>query len=412
MMTKYGRSPWIDNCPKSLVPQYPKQRGSLQTDVVIIGGGLAGCMTAYAFAAAGIGVVLVEEGRIGHGSSGFSSGWISDDPGVSFQDVEHALGLRAARHGWQSWRRAALDFIALVKRLDLKCHFEQKGALLVAVTPEQAVRLKKEQKVRREAGLDAPVVNARAVAAEAAVNAVSALKTRDGATVDPYRATIGMAHAAIDRGAKFFEQSPAKRIKFSRKWVDVKTPSGTVRADHVVVATGVPTLALFKTLARHFWYRSSFLVLTERVPARIRQQLGKREVIVRDSAIPQHVIRWVDDEYLLISGADSDQVVPRLRAKTLVQRTGQLMYELSTVYPDISGLMPSYGWDGVYGRTADGLPYIGPHRNYPRHLFAFGDASHSVTGAYLASRVLLRHFLDQTEPADAVFGFHRLPRSG
>ena len=411
-MTKYGRSPWIDNCPKSLVPQYPKQRGSLPTDVIVIGGGLAGCMTAYAFAAAGIRVVLLEENRIGQGSSGFSSGWISDDPGISFQEVEDALGLRAARHGWQSWRRAALDFISLVKRLDLKCRFEQHGALLVAVTPEQAVRLKKEQKIRRDAGLEAPVVNARAVASEAAVSAVSALKTRDGATVDPYRATIGLAQAAIERGAVLFERSPAKRIKFSRKWVDVKTPAGTIRGDQVVVATGVPTMGLFKTLARHFWYRSSFLVQTERVPAKIRQQLGKRQVIVRDSAVPTHVIRWIEDEYLLISGADSDQVVPRLQGKTLVQRTGQLMYELSTIYPDISGLMPAYGWDAIYGRTADGLPYIGPHRNYPRHLFAFGDASHSVTGAYLASRVLLRYFLNQTESADQVFGFHRLPRSG
>jgi hypothetical protein len=48
---------------------------------------------------------------------------------------------------------------------------------------------------------------------------------------------------------------------------------------------------------------------------------------------------------------------------------------------------------------------IGPHRNFPRHLFAFGDASLSVTGAYLASRILLRHCLEELEPADEVFGF-------
>jgi hypothetical protein len=48
---------------------------------------------------------------------------------------------------------------------------------------------------------------------------------------------------------------------------------------------------------------------------------------------------------------------------------------------------------------------IGPHRNFPRHLFAFGDASHSATGAYLASRILLRHYLEEVDPADEVFGF-------
>ena len=53
----------------------------------------------------------------------------------------------------------------------------------------------------------------------------------------------------------------------------------------------------------------------------------------------------------------------------------------------------------------DGLPFIGPHRNYPRHLFAFGDASRSVTGAYLASRILLRQCLEEHDPADDVFGF-------
>ena len=81
------------------------------------------------------------------------------------------------------------------------------------------------------------------------------------------------------------------------------------------------------------------------------------------------------------------------------------MYELSMLYPDISGIQPEYGWEVPYARTSDGLPYIGPHRNFPHHLFAFGDSSHTVTGAYLASRILLRHHLGELDPADEVFGF-------
>ena len=57
-----------------------------------------------------------------------------------------------------------------------------------------------------------------------------------------------------------------------------------------------------------------------------------------------------------------------------MQRTGQLMYELLMMHPAISGLQPEYGWEMVYGETADGLMYIGPHRNYPRHLFALGSS--------------------------------------
>ena len=108
-----------------------------------------------------------------------------------------------------------------------------------------------------------------------------------------------------------------------------------------------------------------------------------------------------------MSGADGTDVPQRLREKTVVQRTGQLMYELSTMYPDISGIMPAYGWHFPYARTADGLPYIGPHRNFPHHLFAFGDSSRSVTGAYLAGRILLRHYRNELDDADGAFGFHR-----
>ncbi|HEV8382225.1 MAG TPA: FAD-dependent oxidoreductase, partial [Gemmatimonadales bacterium] len=88
--TKYGRSPWLDQFPKSRVPSYPRHRGTEPVDVVIIGGGLTGCATAYAFAVAGAKVMLLEAEQIGRGATALSSGWISEDPGVPFGDLEKA----------------------------------------------------------------------------------------------------------------------------------------------------------------------------------------------------------------------------------------------------------------------------------------------------------------------------------
>jgi glycine/D-amino acid oxidase-like deaminating enzyme len=403
-MTKYGRSPWIDRVPASQVPSYSRHRGRLEADVVIVGGGLTGCMTAYALSAADVRVALVEADRIGRGSGGSASGWISDDPGVAFGDVERALGLKAARHAWRAWHRAALDFGALVRRLPLKCDYEARTGLLVATTAEQTARLTREQKTRKAAGLEAPLIGARGVAAEAALTSATALRLRDGGTFDPYRAAVGLAAAAAARGARLFEGSPALRTTFARRWAEVRTPGGVLRGGHVVIATGMPT-PLFKSLVRHVWFHTAYLALTDPIPARIRTTLGRPGVIVRDLASPAHLIRWVDEERLLVMGADGAAVPSRLREKAIVQRTGQLMYELSTTYPDMSGIPPAYGWDVPYARTAEGLPYIGPHRNFPRHLFAFAGAAHSETGAYLASRILLRHVLGEAQPEDQVFGF-------
>src|SRR5436305_796214 len=114
-MTKYGRSPWVDTFPKARIPSYPRQRGPLQTSVVVVGGGLTGCATAYAFAAGGVDAVLVDAAEIGRGATGFAGGWIGGDPGVSFLEVATAIGRAAARDAFEAWRRAALDFAALIR---------------------------------------------------------------------------------------------------------------------------------------------------------------------------------------------------------------------------------------------------------------------------------------------------------
>jgi glycine/D-amino acid oxidase-like deaminating enzyme len=297
-------------------------------------------------------------------------------------------------------------FSALLRRLDIKCHLEPQTALTIALTPEQHARLKKEQKVRLDAGLEAPALGSRVVAGEVALTPSVALRGREGATIDPYRACVGLAEAAEERGAQLFEKSPVRRITFNRKIADVHTAGGKIRTRKVVVATGTPTM-LFKSLRRHFWFRTAYLALTDPIHAKIRNRLGKRQTVVRDSADPYHVVRWLDDERLMVMGADIETPPERLKNKIVFGKTGQLMYELSVLYPDISGIQPAYGWSVDYAKTAEGLPYIGPHRNFPHHLFAFGDSSHSVTGSYLASRVLLRYALDELDTSDKAFEFNR-----
>ena len=405
-MTKYRRSPWLDQFPKSRVPSYPKHHGDMKADVVVVGGGLTGCASAYALAAAGFKTILLEGGQLGRGTTALSSGWIADEPAVPFHEVEKAIGLKNARRAWQAWRRAALDLSALLRRLEIKCSLEPHGSVTIASAPEQTARMLKDHKARKGAGLDVSSINPRAIKAETALDAVAGSRSREGATIDPYRACLGLAAAAANRNAQLFERSMVRRITFTRKDAKVFTAGGSIHTRRIVVATGLPA-GLFQSLARHFWFHTSYLVLTAAIPVKIRQLLGNRKLVLRDSAAPPHVIRWVGEDRLLIEGADSAQAPDRLRDKVAIQRTGQLMYELSTLYPDVSGIQPAYGWMSDYARTEDGLPYIGVHRNFPHHLFAFGNSSHSVTGSYLASRILLRQCSGEMDPADAAFGFHR-----
>jgi glycine/D-amino acid oxidase-like deaminating enzyme len=181
---------------------------------------------------------------------------------------------------------------------------------------------------------------------------------------------------------------------------------GRIRTSKVIVATGSLT-DLYRPLKRHLDDREIYMVLTGKMPAAMRKQLGDPRVVLRDFQVPPTQVSVVGGDRLLICGADQPATPPRKREPVLIQRTGQLMYEVLKMYPDISGLQPEFGWDAPYGQAADGLMYIGAHRNYPHHLFAVGGSSASVTGSFVAGRLLLRAVRGESEKTDEAVGWTR-----
>jgi glycine/D-amino acid oxidase-like deaminating enzyme len=174
----------------------------------------------------------------------------------------------------------------------------------------------------------------------------------------------------------------------------------------VVVATGGPTRA-FQPLARRFTPLVTYRVVTSPLPATDRRQLPPLSVALREATCPGHLLRWTRDRRLLFAGIERARLAERSRPTALVQHTAQLMYELSLLYPHLSGIQPAAVWDAATSVSDDGLPYIGPHRHYPRHLFALGAGRSGGGVALLAARILVRHWQDAPEKADALFGFGR-----
>ncbi len=157
---------WLDTFPKSRRPAYPRWRGTAETTVVVIGGGLTGCACAYSLAAAGIPVMLLEADRMGGGATAASLGFVREDFDASFEATARAHGLRSARLLWQGVRRASLDFAAALRRLRIRCDLDALDLLRVSRPDAGAVRrLRREYQSRRDAGLPQTWISASAAAA-------------------------------------------------------------------------------------------------------------------------------------------------------------------------------------------------------------------------------------------------------
>src|SRR5688572_16397898 len=117
MRTRYGVSPWVHEFPSTRRPDYPRFRDEHVADVVIVGGGLTGCATAYACTMAGVKPIVIEADRIGQGSAGRSAGLLLPQRGPAFRDIVKGRGLRAARRVFEAWGGGASDAAAVLRRL-------------------------------------------------------------------------------------------------------------------------------------------------------------------------------------------------------------------------------------------------------------------------------------------------------
>jgi glycine/D-amino acid oxidase-like deaminating enzyme len=294
------------------VPSFPEYRGARTSDVVVVGGGLTGCAAAYMCANAGLTTILLEQDRIGQVRTARGMGLLTPKPGPSFRDLVAAHGLKSARRVFEAWRRGVLDGAALLRRLRIQCGLDPRDTIVAARREEEKL-LRRELDARRGAGLDAVWLTQRQVQARMRVDAAGALKAADGFALDPYRACVGLVAAAAARGAACFERSRVSKVTFTRRHANVIADAGTVRAKKVIVATGAAT-AEFKALQRHFTPREAYLVLTARMPAAMRRQVGDPQAVLTDLHAPPRHVRWVGDDRLMIAGGDQNETPPRTSA--------------------------------------------------------------------------------------------------
>lgn len=405
-MPGYGKRYWAERTADNRRRTYPKFRGRETVDAVVIGGGLTGCAAALALARAHVRVVLLEADRLAGGATAGGCGVIVPQPDAWYRAAEHEAGRRAARVAFEAAQKSSSEFVHVLQGLPTRCDLQPASFLVDTASPGDLAALRKEQAARRDAGLVAPWHSPQASRAEMGSESHGALLWRDGHQYDPVRAALGLAGAAEAAGARIFERSPVRRTTFTRKDAEVVLTSGRLRTRLVFVATGEPG-QLFGQLRRHVRRSTGYAVVTEPLPAAMRRETGKHASIVTDLAEPPHWLRWLSDDRALFAGAASKPVSTQQRDKALVQRTAQLMYELSLRHPIISGLRAAWSWDLPVVTTPDTLPWIGPHRNYPHHFFALAMGWHGDGLIWRAARAAVRQYQREPDRDDAVLGFAR-----
>jgi len=212
-------------------------RGELQTDVVVVGGGITGITLAWLLAAAGRSVAVLDAGAIGAGDTGGSTGnlYATVSDGLrevrAKWDVETACDVAASRG-------AAVNFIERqANRLGADaCAFRRCPLHLYAVSNDAQEAIAAEHGALREAGLDAQWQDHTPAGVPTAAGRVLVLANQ--AQFHPLAYTRLLAHDARRLGASIHENSPVLEVDADHG--RVRTAAGSVRARGIVLATHSP----------------------------------------------------------------------------------------------------------------------------------------------------------------------------
>lgn len=379
---RHGIPLWLDQrAPKRT---YPAHRGTIDTDVVIVGGGVTGAICAYLFADAGVRVVLLEAKTVGLGSTAASTALLMQEPDRDFRDLAARFGRTAARDIWRSLARATRDLAKTIRALRIDAGLCACESVYFTLDPDEVKGLRREFDARKAAGLPGRWLTAAALYRMTGITAQAGIATRGNAQVNPFRACHGFLAAARRKGARIFERSPARRVKAIQTGVEVQTPGGTIRAACIVVATGYAT-AEFRGLVGRFRMRDTYVLTTRKLNAHHRW----RRVMAWDTDRPYHYLRWSEDGRLMLGGEDTAHRRSKGARQRVARASQRLKAYLARIYPEFADQRIDYAWEGLFAETPDGLPYIGEHSRYPRHLFALGYGGNGMTASFLAARTLV-----------------------
>ena len=223
------------------LPQFDALTGGVQTDVLIIGGGMAGILCAYFLEQAGVDYLLLEADRICGGVTGNTTAKITSQHGLIYSRLAREFGLEAARLYLEANEAALARYRSLCREID--CDFQEQDAYVYSRGRRD--KLENEVAVLEQLGVPARLVSDLPLP----IPAAGAVRFPGQAQFHPLRFI-----AAIARGLRIHEHTKVLSLRDG----EAVTSGGTVRAGKVVAATHFPLLnrhgSYFLKLCQHRSY--------------------------------------------------------------------------------------------------------------------------------------------------------------
>ncbi len=207
------------------MPSFEPLRGDVKTDVLIIGGGLAGLLCAHRLEQAGVEYALVEADVLCGGITKNTTAKITSQHGLMYAALIRRFGVENARLYLEANQQALRQYHALCR--DIDCDFEQQDAFVYALDDRR--KHDQELEALRRLNFAADFVSELPLPFPVA----GAVRFPDQAQFHPLKFAAGIA-----KGLRIYEHTKVRQLMPGK----AVTSGGTITAEKIIIATHFPML--------------------------------------------------------------------------------------------------------------------------------------------------------------------------
>ena len=384
---------------------FTQLKENLRTDVVIVGGGLAGITTAYCLCKAGKKVILVEDGKIASGETGRTTAHLVSALDDRYFDLESIFGEEDTRFVAES-HIAAINFVeTTIREENIDCDFERVDGYLFLHPSDKIESLRDEFEAAKRAGVK--VSEASIIPGMKNYMGLS-LKFPGQAQFHPLKYIHGLCDAIIRMGGRIFTDTHAEEINHE----GIKSRDGySIKADHVVVATNSPvnnTVAMHLKQTAHRTYVIAGLVKKGSLPRALWWDTGDHEADSKHP--PYHYIRvhpFDETHDLLISGGEDHATGDIPKNEEQEENRYKKLEAWTRDHFPLEDIL--YCWSGQVMEPVDSLGFIGRNPLDKDNVYIItGDSGTGMTHCTIGGLLITDLITGKENPWEEIYNPSRI----
>ncbi|MEZ5776521.1 MAG: FAD-binding oxidoreductase [Hyphomicrobiaceae bacterium] len=355
--------------------------GDVETEVCVIGAGLAGLTTAHELVRRGRNVVLIEANRIAWGASGRNGGFVS----AGYAEGIEAIVARAGRDAAVALHALSAEGVehvrGLVRRI-APASLGGPGWVSVMRHPAAAELERHRDRMDRDFGRVLeywPSERTRAVLKSRRY--YEALLDPAAFHIQPLAYARALARDGEAMGLALHEGTPATRLARKGAAHVVSAPEGSITARHVVLAVSAYGRGLSRALDRTVLPVATYVGVTEPLGELAGAAIATPAAISDDRRAGDYY-RLVDGSRILWGGRITTRVSEPRRLAQMMRR------DMLSVYPQLGLPRMDFAWAGLMGYARHKMPVIGREAEGLWHATAFGG--HGLNTTAMAGLVIAR----------------------